>query len=66
MLHVYTLQPVLSRQGVIAQGLQVMDQTAFTLASENKLPMIVFGMTSPGSVLRAVQGEKIGTLVRPG
>ena len=50
----------------IARGLQVMDQTAFTLASENKLPMIVFGMAAEGSILRAVQGEKIGTLVSPG
>jgi uridylate kinase len=50
----------------IARGLQVMDQTAFTLASENKLPMIVFGMADEGSILRAVQGEKIGTLVTPG
>jgi uridylate kinase len=50
----------------IARGLQVMDQTAFTLASENKLPMIVFGMADEGSILRAVQGEKIGTLVSPG
>jgi len=50
----------------ISRGLQVMDQTAFTLASENKLPMIVFGMAEEGSILRAVQGEKIGTLVHPG
>lgn len=50
----------------IARGLQVMDQTAFTLASENKLPMIVFGMADEGSILRAVRGEKIGTLVKPG
>jgi uridylate kinase len=50
----------------IARGLQVMDQTAFTLASENKLPMIVFGMADEGSILRAVQGERIGTLVSPG
>jgi len=49
----------------IARGLQVMDQTAFTLASENKLPMIVFGMADEGSILRAVQGERIGTLVSP-
>ena len=49
----------------ISQGLQIMDQTAFTLASENKLPMIVFGMADEGSILRAVQGEKIGTLVTP-
>lgn len=50
----------------IERGLKVMDQTAFTLASENKLPMIVLGMAEAGSILRAVQGEKIGTLVHPG
>lgn len=49
----------------IARGIQVMDQTAFTLAKENKLPMIVLGMAERGSILRAVQGEKIGTLVSP-
>ena len=47
----------------IAQGLQIMDQTAFTLCSENKLPMVVFGMETEGNILRAAQGEKIGTLV---
>jgi uridylate kinase len=50
----------------IDRGLRIMDQTAFTLASENKLPMIVFGMADEGSILRAVQGEKIGTLVTAG
>ncbi|WP_323792184.1 UMP kinase [Nocardioides sp.] len=50
----------------ISRGIKVMDQTAFTLAKENKLPMIVLGMAAEGSILRAVQGEKIGTLVSPG
>ncbi|MGA8847724.1 MAG: uridine monophosphate kinase, partial [Nocardioides sp.] len=49
----------------ISRGIQVMDQTAFTLAKENKLPMIVLGMAEEGTILRAVQGEKIGTLVSP-
>ncbi len=53
----------LTYEEAIARGIQVMDQTAFTLASENKLPMIVLGMADEGVVLRAVQGEKIGTLV---
>jgi uridylate kinase len=47
----------------ISRGLRIMDQTAFTLCSENKLPMIVFGMQTEGNILRAVQGERIGTLV---
>ena len=49
----------------ISDGLAIMDQTAFTLCSENKLPMIVFGMDVEGSILAAVQGERIGTLVHP-
>ncbi|MDO9457998.1 UMP kinase [Nocardioides sp.] len=47
----------------INQGLRIIDQTAFTLARENKLPLIVFGLGEPGTILRAVQGERIGTLV---
>ncbi|HEY9564060.1 MAG TPA: UMP kinase [Nocardioides sp.] len=47
----------------IAQGLRIMDQTAFALCGENKLPMVVFGMEPEGNILRVVQGEKIGTLV---
>jgi uridylate kinase len=50
----------------ISRGLRIMDQTAFTLCSENKLPMIVFGMETEGNILRAVQGERIGTLVSAG
>ena len=50
----------------IAQGLRIMDQTAFALCGENKLPMIVFGMEPEGNILRVVQGEKIGTRVSAG
>lgn len=50
----------------LAEGLQIMDQTAFALCGENKLPMVVFGMEPEGNILRVVQGEKIGTLVSAG
>ncbi len=50
----------------ITQGLRIMDQTAFALCGENKLPMVVFGMEPEGNILRVVQGEKIGTLVSAG
>jgi uridylate kinase len=50
----------------IARGLRIMDQTAFTLCKENKLPMLVFGLETEGNILRAVQGERIGTLVSSG
>lgn len=48
---------------VIAQGLKVMDMTAFTLCKENKLPIIVFDMNQPGNLLKVINGEAIGTLV---
>ena len=50
----------------ISEGLRIMDQTAFALCGENKLPMIVFGMEPEGNILRVVQGEKIGTRVSAG
>ena len=50
----------------MARGLRIMDQTAFALCGENKLPMVVFGMADEGKILRIVQGEKIGTLVSAG
>jgi uridylate kinase len=70
---VYTADPRLDPDAIkldhvtyddaIAQGLRIMDQTAFALCGENKLPMVVFGMEPEGNILRVVQGEKIGTLV---
>jgi uridylate kinase len=47
----------------ISRNLRVVDQTAFTLAAENKMKMIVIGLEPEGNILRAVKGEKIGTLV---
>ena len=47
----------------IQRNLEVVDQTAFTLCSENKLPMVVFGMEPEGNTPRVLKGEKIGTLV---
>ena len=43
--------------------LNVMDSTAFSLCMENKMPILVFSMREPGAILRAVAGDKIGTLV---
>jgi len=54
----------LSFQDIYDQGLSVMDMTAFTLCHENKLPIIVFDMNKAGNLLKLVQGEPVGTLVR--
>lgn len=56
----------LSYDEAISKGLRIMDQTAFALCGENKLPMIVFGMEPEGNILRVVRGEKIGTRVSAG
>ncbi len=47
----------------ITKNLRVMDMTAVTLCMENQLPIIVFDMGTPGTLLRVVTGEKVGTLV---
>jgi uridylate kinase len=44
--------------------LKIMDLTAFTMCSENNLPIIVFDMNTPGNLKKVVFGEKIGTLVK--
>lgn len=49
---------------VLNRGLQVMDSTAISMCMDNKLPIITFDLTQPGNILRAVLGEKIGTLVQ--
>jgi len=47
----------------LRERLEVMDSTAFSLCMENKMPILVFSMKESGSILRAVMGETIGTLV---
>ena len=47
----------------LKQGLKIMDSTAFSLCMENKMPILVFSMQESGSILKAVMGESIGTLV---
>ena len=48
----------------ISKNLKIMDMTAFTLCMENELPIIVFDMNLPGNLLKVVNGEKVGTLVK--
>ena len=53
----------ISYQKAIEKRLAVMDQTAFTMCEEHNLPIIVLDIYQKGSILAAVRGEKIGTLV---
>lgn len=48
---------------VLDQELGVMDLTCASLCREGNIPMLVFNLNSPGALEKAVQGEKIGTLI---
>jgi uridylate kinase len=48
---------------VLEQGLKVMDATAISLCMDNKLPIVVFNLRTPGNMRRAVLGEAVGTTV---
>jgi uridylate kinase len=56
----------LTYRQALEQGLRVVDATAFSLAMDNDVTMVVFGMQDPGNVAAAIRGERIGTLVHAG
>jgi uridylate kinase len=48
---------------VLQRGLKVMDLTAVSLCMDNKLPILSFDLAGQGNIVKAVQGDSIGTLV---
>ena len=54
----------LTYMDVIARGLKVMDTTAITLCMENNIPIISFALNEENSILKAANGEKIGTIIK--
>ena len=53
----------ISYDEVYTRGLKVMDLTATALCKENRLPLVVFDMDTPGNLHKVLEGENIGTLV---
>ena len=49
---------------VLAQHLAVMDSTATSLSMDNHIPVLVFALKDPQNIIRALKGEKIGTIVK--
>ena len=47
----------------IAQGLKAMDTTAITICMENNIPVLAFGLFEKDSLVRAVTGQDIGTII---
>jgi len=70
---IYTADPMLEPDAtrfdhisylqVLEQGLKVMDATAISLCMDNRLPIVVFNLRTPGNIRRAIAGEPIGSLV---
>ena len=48
---------------VLNKDLKVMDSTATAMCRDNNIPLLVFGIADPQNIVRAVKGEKIGTIV---
>jgi uridylate kinase len=53
----------LSYMDFISGELRVMDTTAVTMCKEHGVPIVVFDMLKPGNIVKAVSGEKIGTVI---
>ena len=56
--------PTLTFDRVLDERLNVMDATAIVMCRDNNLPLQVFNLGNAGDLLRIVQGESIGTVVR--
>jgi len=51
---------------VLAKKLAVMDMTAASMCRDNNMPVMVFSIADPENIMRAIRGEKIGTIVSEG
>jgi flagellar motor switch protein FliM len=61
IVHVSVTIDQLTYDEFLTRGLKVADATSVSLARDNDLDMIVFNLSEPGTIARAVTGEKIGT-----
>ena len=53
----------ISYMEVLEKDLKVMDSTATAMCRDNNMPLLVFGISDPENIVRAIKGEKIGTIV---
>jgi uridylate kinase len=54
----------LTQDRVLSEKLEVMDSTAASICRENRINILVFNMNTHGNIKKAVEGDKIGTLVK--
>jgi uridylate kinase len=72
---IYTADPKKNKDAVLMtnvtyeqvhrEQLRVMDLTAITLCMEQKIPLVVFNLKTPGNIARVMRGEKVGTKIVP-
>ena len=53
----------LTYMDLLSKGLAVMDSTATSMCMDNNMELMVFNMNEPGNIVRAMKGEKIGTII---
>ncbi len=53
----------LTYMDLLNKGLQVMDSTATSMCMDNNMELMVFNMNEPGNIVKAMKGEKIGTII---
>ena len=53
----------LTYMDLLNKGLAVMDSTATSMCMDNNMELMVFNMNEPGNIVRAMKGEKIGTII---
>ena len=49
---------------VLSQGLGVMDATSIAMCRDNRLPILVFNLNTPGNIMRIARGENVGTVIQ--
>lgn len=49
---------------ILNHGLTVIDSTAASFSKDNNIPLLIFGLDNPNNIVRAVKGDKIGTMVK--
>jgi len=54
---------IIKCEDIIKNNLKVIDLTAASICYEQKIPVIIFGLNEENSIIRAVNGDKIGTVV---
>ena len=55
---------ILTQSEILEKNLKVMDSTAAALCKDNNIPILVFNLDDPKNIVRAINGENIGTIVK--